>query len=206
MKKLLIFIILLTFQDPVFAVCREYLNSKKYFNNTYLGREYELWYFTGSRDINYWKDPRKYKKTDFVKCINPRFDEHDYVYSPTKKLKFIASHDAPKTYTKPLELPIYLVHCDNNRKAIMQDWDLGKFEFRSIYDKNGRQWNTFETKNDSEISRCIPIDYPPSGYLNADHYYKSARYQRHHIPKAEIYFHVLTLEKHYFKKGITPNF
>ena len=121
MKKLLIFIYLLTFQSPVFAVCREYLNSKKYFNNTYLGREFELWYYTGSRDINYWKDPRKYKKTDFVKCINPRFDEHDFEEGSITKLKFIASHDAPKLYLKPLEVPIYIVYCDNNKKVGLEN-------------------------------------------------------------------------------------
>ena len=206
MKKILIILFFLI--SPLAkagSVCTEYLNSKKYFNNIYLGREYELWYYTGSRDINYWKDPRKYKKTDFVKCINPRFDEHDFEKGSTTKLKFIASHDAPKSYLKPLEAPIYIIYCDNNRKAIMIDFDF-KFDFRSVYDKNGRQWNTFETKNDSEISRCIPIDYPPSGFSNADYYYKSAKYQRKLITKAEIYFHVLILEKHFFKKGITPNF
>ena len=65
---------------------------------------------------------------------------------------------------------------------------------------------TFGTKKDSEISRCRPIDYPTLGYLNADFYYESSVYRRTHIPSAEKYFHFLIFEKHFFKKGVTPNF
>ena len=216
MKQLLIFIYLLIFQGPVFASCTEYLNSKGYYRNEFVGRKYELWHAIGPNNIKYWRDPRKYNNTDFIKCINPRFDELARIKGTHNKLEVVASHDNPFSTISVFNFR-FNVYCDNKKigRALRLS---GPIEFVWVYDKSGRNWETWEATDSmqnkskvSTISKCLPIDYVSSfryGYPpNADFYYETSDYIKRKIPSAPgKYFHYLIFEKFFIKKGVTPNF
>ena len=205
MKKLLFLVYLFTFQGPIFAVCEEYLESKKFYNNKIVNTTHELWYAIGSRDINYWNDPRYSKNTEFIKCENPKFIELLYDERPSHPDFAYYSHG--NVYDKPTphnRNKRYKLKC-NGKNLALGSFGTPNTNYFHVYDKSGQMWGGKWDDLKDKTHGCFQIKNKFL-YPDYDYYSESHRYYRLEITKAKKFIHIWEFEKYFYTKGITPNF